>query len=592
MKKIIKDYVYFIRKSMELDKKYFLYFFGDVLFQIISPFSLVVFPRYILNEISTERRVNYIVIGIICMVAIDIIINSIVQILSPLLNNRIHYLRNKMSIEFSNKVLDLDYEKIEDPKIIDMKQKAIEFIYGSDGLENVTFSAERILISFGQIIGYGYILSHCNIVIIMLIIFCAFLTAKWHGKAEEYSYNANNEVLRENRQGSYLDFVCSDYEHYKDIRIFELKNWILEKKNYYNDIKLKVFSKTSKQFIKLGLITTVMNNILSILYYSYLIFLLFVGRIYIGDFTMYLSSITNFSATINGLSIAFSRIVQADLRLSNYISFMNLENRMNILNKDKESIKFDENFTLEFRNVSFKYPYSEEWSLKNITVAIKSGEKISIVGENGAGKTTFIKLLMRLYDPTEGGIYYNNIDIRDIEYLDYIKIFSSVFQDYHLFPFSIKENIVFDQSENISDKIVEKLLFEVGLKDKLQGLPRGIHTGLSKQFDENGTDLSGGESQKIAIARAIFRDASVIILDEPTSALDPISEYEIYQKYNEMVSGKTSIFISHRMASTRLSDKIIVLNNGELVEYGTHNMLMKQKGNYCKMYELQKEYYE
>lgn len=271
---------------------------------------------------------------------------------------------------------------------------------------------------------------------------------------------------------------------------------------------------------------------------------------------------------------------------------MNLENRMNILNKDKESIKFDENFTLEFRNVSFKYPYSEEWSLKNITVAIKSGEKISIVGENGAGKTTFIKLLMRLYDPTEGGIYYNNIDIRDIEYLDYIKIFSSVFQDYHLFPFSIKENIVFDQSENISDKIVEKLLFEVGLKDKLQGLPRGIHTGLSKQFDENGTDLSGGESQKIAIARAIFRDASVIILDEPTSALDPISEYEIYQKYNEMVSGKTSIFISHRMASTRLSDKIIVLNNGELVEYGTHNMLMKQKGNYCKMYELQKEYYE
>ena len=497
-----------------------------------------------------------------------------------------------MSIEFSNKVLDLDYEKIEDPKIIDMKQKAIEFIYGSDGLENVTFSAERILISFGQIIGYGYILSHCNIVIIMLIIFCAFLTAKWHGKAEEYSYNANNEVLRENRQGSYLDFVCSDYEHYKDIRIFELKNWILEKKNYYNDIKLKVFSKTSKQFIKLGLITTVMNNILSILYYSYLIFLLFVGRIYIGDFTMYLSSITNFSATINGLSIAFSRIVQADLRLSNYILFMNLENRMNILNKDKESIKFDENFTLEFRNVSFKYPYSEEWSLRNITIAIKSGEKISIVGENGAGKTTFIKLLMRLYDPTEGGIYYNNIDIRDIEYLDYIKIFSSVFQDYHLFPFSIKENIVFDQSENISDKIVEKLLVEVGLKDKLQGLPRGIHTGLSKQFDENGTDLSGGESQKIAIARAIFRDASVIILDEPTSALDPVSEYEIYQKYNEMVSGKTSIFISHRMASTRLSDKIIVLNNGKLVEYGTHNMLMKQKGNYCKMYELQKEYYE
>lgn len=591
MKNVLRDYIYYVKKSRQLDKWYFVLFFCDVIFQIVSPFVLVVFPKYILNEIVTTRRIDQIIILLILMVVVDVIVNSLVQIFSPLLNSRIHYLRNQMSIEFSKKVLDLDYDKIEDPKIMDMKQKAIEFIYGGEGIENVTFSAEKILVSIGQMIGYAYILFFCNPAIIVLIVICAFITARWHGKAEKYSYDANNEVIRENRQGSYLDFVCSDYEHYKDIRFFELKNWILDKKNYYNDIKLKVFKRSSKKFLKLGLTTTLMNNFLSLIYYSYLIYLLFINKIFIGDFTMYLSSITNFATTANTISISMAKMIQADLRLRNYIEFMNIKNDMS---EDKDVLKVNfqkEKFKIVFEDVSFKYPYANEWTLEKINVEINSGEKISIVGENGAGKTTFIKLLMRLYDPTSGRITINGIDIRNVDYIEYMRLFSAVFQDYHLFPFSIKENITFEKSNKINDEEIIKILEEVGLKSKVENCKNGIHTGLSKQFDDEGTDLSGGESQKIAIGRAIYRNSPIIVLDEPTAALDPMAEYDIYKKYDLMVKEKTSIFISHRMASTKLSDKILVFQQGKLVEVGTHMELMKNKGLYCNMYEIQKEYY-
>jgi len=590
MKEVLKDYIYYVKKSRQLDRLYIVLFFCDVFFQIMSPFALVVFPKFILNEIVTTRRLNYIIIYLIAMMGVDVLVNSLVQIFSPLLNSRIYYLRNKMSIDFSEKVLDLDYEKMENPEVMDMKQKAIEFVYGGEGLENVTFSAEKILVSIGQMVGYAYILLFCNPVIILLIIICSFVTAKWHGNAEKYSYTANNEVIRENRQGSYLDFVCSDYGHFKDIRFFGLKNWILNKKNYYNDIKLSVFKKTNKKFIKLGIVTTLLNNFLSVIYYGYLIFLLFMEKIFIGDFTMYLSSITNFATTANTISISMARIIQADLRLRNYIDFMSIKNNMTEDN-ELQAVTLNNNFIIAFEDVSFKYPHSDKWTLEHINVKIKSGEKISVVGENGAGKTTFIKLLMRLYDPTIGRITINGVDIRNIDYSQYMNMFSAVFQDYHLFPFSIKENIAFEKSEEADDKEIERILEDVGMREKVNSCKKGIYTGLSKQFDDEGTDLSGGESQKIAIGRAIYRNSPIIILDEPTAALDPIAEYDIYKKYDSMVKKKTSIFISHRMASTKLSDKILVFQKGNLIESGTHSELVRSNGVYHNMYELQREYY-
>ena len=246
-------------------------------------------------------------------------------------------------------------------------------------------------------------------------------------------------------------------------------------------------------------------------------------------------------------------------------------------------------YAIEFKNVSFRYPGSEKYILKGINLTITDGQKLSIVGENGAGKSTFVKLLIRLYDPTEGNIYLNGVNIKDIAYEQYMSIFSTVFQDYKLFSFSLKDNIALALPLN-EEKVLD-VLMRVGLEEKLRKLPKGIGTAIFKNFDETGFEPSGGEGQKIALARALYKDAPVIILDEPTAALDPRAEYEIYQQFNDMVEGKTAVYISHRLSSTKFCDVIAVFSNGEIAEYGSHEELMNKCGIYSELFNMQAQFY-
>lgn len=249
----------------------------------------------------------------------------------------------------------------------------------------------------------------------------------------------------------------------------------------------------------------------------------------------------------------------------------------------------DNEFEIEFRDVSFKYANTENYVLKHINQKIKIGTKTAIVGKNGAGKTTFIKLLCRLYEPTEGQILLNGIDIRYYDYKDYAKLFSVVFQDFNLFSFSIAQNVSGD-IEYDHDKVVA-CLEKSGFGERLSKLEDGIESKIYQQEDK-GIEISGGEAQKIAIARALYKDAPLVILDEPTSALDPVSEYEIYKRFDEMVQDKTSIYISHRMSSCRFCDKILVFDDGQIVEQGSHEKLLNNKGLYSELWNAQAQYYE
>lgn len=217
------------------------------------------------------------------------------------------------------------------------------------------------------------------------------------------------------------------------------------------------------------------------------------------------------------------------------------------------------------------------------------GEKLSIVGENGAGKTTFIKLLTRLYDPTDGEIFLDGLNIKDIDYDSYMSVFSTVFQDYKLFAFSLQENVALGLPQDKAK--VESALRRVGFGDRLGRLKNGVDTAVYKNFDAEGFEPSGGESQKIAMARALYKNAPVFVLDEPTAALDPRAEFEIYQHFNELVEGKTTIYISHRLSSTKFCDKIAVFDHGHIVEYGTHDELMKKKGKYAELFKMQAQFY-
>ncbi|MCH5258629.1 MAG: ATP-binding cassette domain-containing protein [Lachnospiraceae bacterium] len=251
----------------------------------------------------------------------------------------------------------------------------------------------------------------------------------------------------------------------------------------------------------------------------------------------------------------------------------------------------DNQYQIEFKNVSFRYPGREDWALKDFSLKLTVGEKLAIVGMNGSGKTTMIKLLCRLYDPQEGEILLNGVDIRKFKQADYLSLFSVVFQDYVLFPFQLGENVAINREYEANK--VGTCLEDVGLRDRLADMENGIQTYLYKDYDDNGVEVSGGEAQKIAIARAVYKDAPFILLDEPTAALDPKAEYEIYTNFDKITGDKTAIYISHRLSSCRFCEKIAVFHEGRLIQTGTHEELLKDRdGKYYEMWNAQAKYYK
>ena len=304
--------------------------------------------------------------------------------------------------------------------------------------------------------------------------------------------------------------------------------------------------------------------------------------------TKYISSITKIYSSVSGCISTIEDMQNNAVFLKQTFEFLDIPNNMyqGSLTTEKRS---DRKYEIEFRNVSFRYPGCEQYALRNINLKFKIGQKLAVVGMNGSGKTTFIKLLCRLYDPTEGKILLNGIDIRKYNYKEYMTIFSVVFQDFKLFSLTLGENVAAEI--NYNEEEVKSALKKSGFHNRLSTMPEGLNTYLYKDFNKKGIIISGGEAQKIAIARAIYKNAPFIILDEPTAALDSIAEADIYQKYDEMTKGKSSVYISHRLASTRFCSRILMLEQGEIQEEGTHEELLRQSGKYAALYEVQSKYY-
>ncbi|HBB29181.1 MAG TPA: hypothetical protein DC000_08040 [Clostridiales bacterium] len=307
-------------------------------------------------------------------------------------------------------------------------------------------------------------------------------------------------------------------------------------------------------------------------------------KIGLGSFTMYVLTAISFTKSTVDLGNSVTVIIQMLNYLDPFMEFMSLPDE----SKQKDKIKFSgEVETIKFENISFKYPKSDKLVLEDVSFEINKNEKISIVGLNGAGKTTLIKLICRLYHPTSGKIYINGHDIFEYDYDSYMKGIATVFQDYKLFAFSVDENITCDFQNSNTDKVM-KLIKDVGLEEKIKELPKGIGSMFGKAYDEEGIEMSGGQGQKVAIARALYKDASLIILDEPTSALDPLAEAEIYENFNNLVGDKTAIYISHRMSSSVFCDKILIIDGGKVSDFDTHKNLMKKTESlYYKLFNSQ-----
>ena len=313
------------------------------------------------------------------------------------------------------------------------------------------------------------------------------------------------------------------------------------------------------------------------------------GAFSVGSVTQYVGAVTTLSGNISLLLGSIDQMRNNTRFLKMTYELLDTPNAMyqGSLTTEKRS---DRQYEVEFKNVSFKYPGSENWALKNVSMKFKVGKRLAIVGENGSGKTTFIKLLCRLYDPQEGQILLNGIDIRKYNYRDYMDVFSVVFQDFQLISQPLGANVAGSNTYDAAK--VRKALIDAGFGDRLETMPDGLNTQLYKDFTENGVEVSGGEAQKIAIARALYKDAPFIILDEPTAALDPIAEEEIYSKFNDISGDKTAIYISHRLSSCKFCDEIAVFHDGAVIQQGTHEgLLADATGKYHELWHAQAQYY-
>lgn len=393
--------------------------------------------------------------------------------------------------------------------------------------------------------------------------------------------------VQTNREYGYFYNLIFDYANGKYVRLYKTQPLIEKKMNkivqYLEDSFKLMFTTANKNQLPVFLV----NCLMQIVSYLYVGLKAIFGMISIGSALKYISAYSNLVESVSGIFYSWIEINVKSEYLSYFYDFMEIKNKQyeGTIPTEKRD---DNEFEIEFRDVSFRYPNTENYVLRHVNQKIKIGTKTAVVGKNGAGKTTFIKLLCRLYEPTEGQILLNGVDIRYYDYKDYSRIFSVVFQDFNLFSFSIAQNVACDK--DFDEHKVNDCLERAGFGERLKTMPDGIGTNIY-QMEDNGVEISGGEAQKIAIARALYKDAPFVILDEPTSALDPVAEYEIYQHFDSMVQDKTSIYISHRMSSCRFCDNILVFDQGEIVEQGSHEKLMEAGGLYSELWNAQAQYY-
>ena len=431
--------------------------------------------------------------------------------------------------------------------------------------------------------------------IIFAIILVTVISPILSSRADSYfgmGEEDNDKRLLGNRLFGFFGYDIFRFKNAQDIRIYKQevfsdgtlndKTSIFGSKGYYAKLG----------YTKMGPLQ-VLAVIVSILFtgivYTFVGAKAIAGAFGIGMVTQYVAAISKISGGISSFISVSGDFMNNDPFLEKVFNFLDTPNEMyqGSLTVEKRS---DNKYEIEFKNVSFKYPETDEYALKNTNIKFNVGDKYAFVGMNGSGKTTFIKLLCRLYDPTEGEILLNGINIKKYNYLEYLNIFSIVFQDYELLSYKLGENVA-GSSKYDKDKVLDSLE-KAGFGDRINSLPNGLDTYLYKDYDNSGVDVSGGEAQKIALARAIYKEAPFTILDEPTAALDPIAEAEVYSRFDEIARDTTTIYISHRLSSCRFCNQIIVFDNGEIVQRGSHEELVKdEKGKYHELWYAQAQYY-
>ena len=585
--------------TFQVNKKYTVLLIVNAFLSSIIGYVPIYFSAKVIDSLIAKASVKTVILYVVLTVGIVFVVHLLNTYISSERSVAYNAMWRNEDWLYSEKAMQMAYESIEDPEVTRLRyrvrresQTGQNLFYLYQHIERFTGQVTKIIASIALTVSF-FTISSVPVGFKLIIVAGVFITLI----IQVYATKKTNDLNRDFNASSVDMNILSEHflnyiEHYgagKDIRLYNMGDFLGDS---YLALDKDYWERNLKNSYKIAAWTlpvTVLNTVLKFGIYAVLIYAALQGGITIGSIAKYVTCIMLLAETLINVVRTIQIALDNNHYLKRYFSYFDIPNNMyqGSLTVEKRD---DNEYYVEFRNVSFKYPQTEAYALRNVNLKFKIGEKLAIVGMNGSGKTTFIKLLCRLYDPTEGEILLNGVNIQKYDYDEYISVFSVVFQDFSLFSFKLGEVVA--SSKTFDENKVHECLQKVNFGERLHEMPEGVHTYLYKGYDQSGIEISGGEAQKIALARALYKDSPFILLDEPTAALDPISEYEVYSNFNAISGDKTTIYISHRLASCRFCDKIAVFDNGEIVQRGSHDELVAdESGKYYELWHAQAQYY-
>lgn len=594
-----------IKVIYRTDARYLLLLASSMVLAAAIPFADIYLLRGVLNQICEGGSTGGALTVLVFFSALSLFLMALRVFV--MWYRSIHYIRfgHRYDVRSARATIHMDYQRLQDEKTLDMTVRAGR---ACSAIARIGEHASDILSELAKIAG----------TLAILVPFCGWFVPVMAGVSvgcyrldryvESEKYNNEKKGEASERKVDYFLKNILDTRTAKELRMFRAFGLFLQKYSSAEE-ELSALARSTNRISLLGQAVNVAVSAGEIFAVYWIASSRYLGgAMAIGDISLCVSSVMVFTAAMSALFHKFAAVGLLGQRVSDFEEYQKLcagqdgagevpdETGRQQAEAAKPGFQGEalapSAALLEFKDVCYSYPGSEREILHNISLTVKEGERLAIVGENGAGKSTFIMLLLRLYTPTKGQILFRGADYRLYDIREYYRMFSTVFQDYMMFAYTLRENIMFDgqaSSENMAR--LREVVDQLGLSGRIEGLNNGYETFITQNYDMSGVSLSGGESQRVAIARAWYRDAGILVMDEPTSAIDPLSEERLFNRMEEMMSGKTVLLISHRLSSVRLCDKVAFFMDGRLSEFGTHEQLMSDGGDYCRMYQAQAQWY-
>ncbi|BCR35219.1 ABC transporter ATP-binding protein [Mariniplasma anaerobium] len=586
--------LYVYKQANTFNKKYKYKLISSIVLSLLIPIFATFIPAVVVYIIIHGSKIGDFALIVGGIVLIYGILNYFSSYISHVLFfDKVFIRLNNFFEILSQKAMATGYENIEFKHNREKLMRAVGAISENRvGVELLLQVFPVFITSIAGILIYSSYIVTINYLIVLVLLGMVIMNVLLNVYARNYEKRTAEELNTYRTKLKYFQDEANKLSNAKDIKIYKLEKW------FYNGIKLftkKFSTRVMQQKFRYSLANfsdSIFSIIRNLIAYTILVAMVLNGSISAAEFTFMIGIVIGFAVWLNNLATSYGRLKEASIRIDDFREYISWDDGINMEAGENVEPLLHKKLSIEFKNVTFSYPESEKPTIRNLNLTIEAGEKIALVGINGAGKTTLVKLLTGLYNPTGGKILINGIPIEKFNRYEYYNLFGVIFQDVNILPFTIAQNVSGQTDKDTDLEKVNMVLEQSGLAEKIQSLEKKEHTSLTQVIDDKGIMLSGGELQKLMLARALYKDSPILVLDEPTAALDPLAEQALYLKYNSLTENKTSIFISHRLASTQFCNRIVYVEEGKILEMGTHTNLMKKNGKYAEMFNIQSQYYK